>query len=442
MLDIQFIRDHVETIKEAVQNKGLGLDVDVLLAVDQDRRTLLKEIEELQSLKNDINDLIHQAKTPEEREEVIAKGKEIKAKLDEKEPLFLAAKAKYDGLMAEVPNVTSPDTPVGKSDADNMEVGKYGELPQFGFTPRTHIELGKMLDILDLERGTKISGYRGYYLKNEGVLLVMGVMMYALQKLVAKGYAPMIPPTLVKGFPLFGSGYFKGLSYNGAIDEIYQVATHDKESDGSVSKEEKFLVGTAEPSLLAYYSGEVLDGKTLPVKLAGFSQCYRSEIGSYGKDTKGMYRVHEFMKVEQVILAPADIELANKLQDEMLAISEEMHTELGLAYRKLQICTGDMSAGKYRAFDLEAWMPGMNRYGETGSASNFLDWQSRRLNVKYTDPATGEKKYVYMLNNTALPSPRVFIAILENYQQEDGSVVVPEVLRPWVGKDKIEAKKV
>lgn len=250
----------------------------------------------------------------------------------------------------------------------------------------------------------------------------------------------MIPPTLVKGFPLFGSGYFKGLSYNGAIDEIYQVATHDKESDGSDSKEEKFLVGTAEPSLLAYYSGEVLDGKTLPVKLAGFSQCYRSEIGSYGKDTKGMYRVHEFMKVEQVVLAPADLELANKLQDEMVAISEEMHTELGLPYRKLQISTGDMSAGKYRAFDLEAWMPGMNRYGETGSASNFLDWQSRRLNVKYTDPVTGEKKYVYMINNTALPSPRIFIALLENYQQEDGSVVVPEVLRPFVGKDKIEKK--
>ncbi len=343
--------------------------------------------------------------------------------------------------MAEVPNITSPDTPVGKSDADNVEVGKFGTLPEFNFTPRTHIELGKMLDILDLERGAKISGYRGYYLKNEGVLLVMGVMMYALQKLVSKGYLPMIPPTLVKGFPLFGSGYFKGLSYNGAIDEIYQVATHDKESDGSDSREEKFLVGTAEPSLLAYYSGEVLDGKTLPVKLAGFSQCYRSEIGSYGKDTKGMYRVHEFMKVEQVVLAPADLELANKLQDEMVAISEEMHTELGLPYRKLQISTGDMSAGKYRAFDLEAWMPGMNRYGETGSASNFLDWQSRRLNVKYTDPVTGEKKYVYMINNTALPSPRIFIALLENYQQEDGSVVVPEVLRPFVGKDKIEPKK-
>ena len=176
------------------------------------------------------------------------------------------------------------------------------------------------------------------------------------------------------------------------------------------------------------------------MRLSGFSQCYRSEIGSYGKDTKGMYRVHEFMKVEQVVLAPADVDLANKLQEEMIDISEEMHRELGLPYRKLQICSGDMSAGKYRAFDIEAWMPGLGRYGETGSASNFLDWQSRRLNVKYRDSATGEKKYVYMLNNTAIPSPRIFISILENYQQADGSVIVPEVLRPFVGKDVILPK--
>ena len=184
----------------------------------------------------------------------------------------------------------------------------------------------------------------------------------------------------------------------------------------------------------------MLEEKSLPLQLAGFSQCYRSEIGSYGKDTKGLYRVHEFMKVEQVVLAGADVEAANQLQDEMLAISEEMHHELGLPYRKIQICSGDMSAGKYRAFDLEAWMPGMNRYGETGSASNFLDWQSRRLNVKYQD-ADGTKKYVYMLNNTALPSPRILIAILENYQQADGSVVIPEALRPFVGKEKIEVKQ-
>lgn len=439
MLDISFIRNNTEAVKEAVAAKNLTLDVDVLLAKDQERIALLQEMEELKSLKNDINELIQKAANDEERAEIIAKGKEIKVKTDQLEPLFAKVKEEWSALMAQVPNIMSPDTPRGKSDAENVEVGKYGEIKQFDFTPRTHIELGKMLDVLDLERGTKVSGYRGYYLKNEGTLLVMGLMFYALQKLVSKGYAPMIPPTLVKSFPLFGSGYFKGMEYDGEIDEIYQVATSDKEVDGSVSKEAKFLVGTAEPSLLAYHADEVLDEKNLPLKLAGFSQCYRSEIGSYGKDTKGMYRVHEFMKVEQVVIAAADIEAADKIQDEMLAISEEMHHELGLPYRKLQICSGDMSAGKYRAFDLEAWMPGMNRYGETGSASNFLDWQSRRLNVKYKD-VNGDKKHVYMLNNTALPSPRVFIAILENYQQADGSVVVPEVLRPFVGKDRIEPR--
>lgn len=440
MLDIQFIRNNKEMIAEAAKNKGLDFDVEKLLAKDRERVALLQEIEELKSLKNDINDLIQQAKTKEEREEIIAKGKEIKMKLNEREPLFANIEREYEMLMAQVPNIISPDTPLGKGEAENVEVFNFGEKPKFEFTPRTHIELGKMLDIIDLERGAKVAGYRGYYLKNEGTLLVMGLMFYAIQKMVVKGYAPMMPPTLTKSFPLFGSGWLKSLEYDGNVDEIYQVTTSDKEADGSVSKEKKFLVGTAEPSLLAYYSGDVLEENTLPLKLAGFSQCYRSEIGSYGKDTQGMYRVHEFMKVEQVILTTADIEISNKLQDEMIAISEEMHKELGLPYRKLQICTGDMGVGKYRMFDLEAWMPGMNRWGETGSASNLLDWQARRLNVKYKDAKTGEKKFVYMLNNTALPSPRVLIAILENYQRADGSVVVPEVLRPFVGKDLIKPK--
>lgn len=441
MLDIQFIKNNREEVEKAIQAKKSTLDLGVLLAKSEERVLLIQDIEELKSLKNDINDLIQQAKTQEEREEVIAKGKEIKSKLDEKEPLFESVKKEYDELMAQVPNIISPDTPIGESDAQNVEVFRSEDVPVFDFTPRTHIELGTMLDIIDFERGTKVSGYRGYYLKNEGMLLVMGLMMYAVQKLVAKGYTPMIPPTLVKGFPLFGSGYFKGVQYDGSCDEIYQVATSDKESDGSLSKESKFLVGTSEPSLLAYYSGEVLEEQNLPIRFAGFSQCYRSEIGSYGKDTKGMYRVHEFMKVEQVVITTADMESIDKIQEEMIAISEEMHRELGLPYRKIQICSGDMSAGKYRAFDLEAWMPGMNRYGETGSASNFLDWQSRRLNVRYKDAKTGERKYAFLLNNTALPSPRILIAILENYQNADGSVSVPEVLQPFVGTDVITVKK-
>lgn len=441
MLDIQFIRDNKEKIQEAARAKQLDFDVEELLLVDGERLQYLKEVEEMNSLKNDINDLIAKAGNDEERAEIIAKGKEIKLKLEEREPLYLAAKCKFDALMVTVPNILSADTPIGKSEKDNVEVFRSENLPKFSFTPRTHIELGKMLDILDLERGAKVAGYRGYYLKNEGATLVMALMFYALRKLTEKGYTPIIPPTLVKGFSLFGSGYFKGGEFDPSVDEVYQVATHGTEADGTPSKEAKFLVGTAEPSLLAYYSDEVLEGAELPIRLSGFSQCYRSEIGSYGKDTKGIYRVHEFMKVEQVVILPADEVLANKVQDEMIALSEEMHRELGIPYRKLLISSGDLSPGKYRQFDIEAWLPGLNRYGETGSASSFLDWQSRRLNIKYKDSETGERKYVYMLNNTALPSPRVLIAILENFQQEDGSVIIPEVLRPYVGKDRIEPKR-
>ncbi|MDO8592530.1 MAG: serine--tRNA ligase, partial [bacterium] len=305
------------------------------------------------------------------------------------------------------------------------------EIPVFGFKPKNHVELAGALDLIDFDRGTKVAGYRGYYLKNEASLLVMALMNYALNKMVAKGYTPMMPPTLVKEFALFGSGYFKGLNYDGGVDEIYQVATSDKEVDGTVSKDRKFLVGTAEPSLLAYYSNEILKEADLPIKLCGFSPCYRSEIGSYGKDAKGLYRVHEFFKVEQVIICRADIDEANKLQEEMINISQEIHEELGFTYRLLQICTGDMSAGKYRSVDIETWLPGSKRWAETGSASNFLDWQARRLNVRYVEK-NGAKKHVYMLNNTALPSPRPLIAILENYQQADGSIAIPKVLQKYL----------
>lgn len=437
MVDINFIRDNIENIKQAVINKNLTLNVDELLSVDDKRRELLSKVEQLNAQRNSLNDELQKA---EDKNIVIAKGREVKEKLAQLEPEYEDVKQQFENLIIQVPTIPSEDTPVGKSDADNVEIYHGGEVPKFDFAPKDHVEIGKYLDILDLEKGAKVGGYRGYYLKNEGAMLVMAIMMYALNKMAEKGYSLMIPPTIVKSFSLFGSGYFKGREYNPETDEIYQIASSDRESSGEVSGDQKFLVGTSEPSLLAYYSGDLLKEENLPLRVSGYSQCYRSEIGSYGKDTKGMYRVHEFMKVEQVILSKADVKEAEKLQDEMVGISQEMHEELGLPYRKLQICTGDMSAGKYRQFDLEAWMPGLNRWGETGSASIFLDWQSRRLNVKYVDK-NGERKYVYMLNNTALPSPRIFIAILENYQQADGSVIIPEVLRKYTGFDLIKPKK-
>ncbi|MFA5962341.1 MAG: serine--tRNA ligase [Parcubacteria group bacterium] len=431
MLDIKFIRENADKLREAIKNKNVKLDLDELLAVDKKRVEALQHIELLSAEKNKLNELMQMSKTDDERKVAIEQGKTVKEKMAKAEPEYVELKKQFDTLMVQVPIIPSEDTPVGKDESGNVEVYQKGEIRKFDFKPKTHIELAEDLDLVDFEKGAKVSGYRGYYLKNEGSLLVMALMMYALNKMAEKGYAPIIPPTLIKGFALFGSGYFKGTDYDSASDNIYQIATRDKEMDGADSKEKKFLVGTAEPSLLAYFSDEMLDGAKLPIKVCGFSPCYRSEIGDYGKDNKGLYRVHEFFKVEQVVVSEADIVASTALQEEMVGISEEMHRELGLPYRKLQICTGDMAPGKYRAFDLEAWMPGLNRWGETGSASNFVDWQARRLNVKYKDK-DGNKKFAYLLNNTALPSVRPLIAILENYQNEDGSVTVPEVLRKWM----------
>ncbi|EKE19568.1 MAG: hypothetical protein ACD_8C00138G0011 [uncultured bacterium] len=441
MLDIKFIREKAQEIKIAAQRKGINLDVDQLLELDKKRLSQMQYIEELQAEKNKLNELLPKAGA-EEKTALLEQAKGVKEKLSALEPEFKITKDEFDDLMVKVPNIISADTPEGKSDEDNVEIERNGEIPKFDFAIKDHVQLGKDLDILDLEKGTKVAGFRGYYVKNEGASLMMALMMYAMNKLVEKGYAPMIPPTLVKGSALFGTGYFKGKEYDSEVDEVYQVAGKDKDSSGESSKEQKFLVGTAEPSLLAYYSDEVLNVEQLPIKIVGYSQCYRSEIGSYGKDTKGFYRVHEFMKVEQVVLMEADEEASIKMHDDMLEISKEVHAELGLPYRVLKICSGDMSAGKFRAYDIEAWMPSRDSFGETGSASNFLDWQARRLNVKYMD-ANGEKKHVYMLNNTVLPSPRPFIAILENFQQADGSVVIPEVLRKYMpgNADRILPKK-
>jgi seryl-tRNA synthetase len=440
MLDINYIRENQDKIKEAIKGKKIDLNLDQLLKVDEKRREWISKIEDLQRQRNEISDKVGKAADTQERQILIEQAQKIKEQLEGLEPSLRDIKQEFERLMVKVPTVPAEDTPPGDSEADNVEVFKSGELPKFNFKPLDHVELAKKLDIIDFDRGAKVAGYRGYYLKNEGAILVSALMLYALKKMTEHGFKPMIPPTLVKEFALLGTGYFKGNEYNSETDEIYQVATNDKEASGEDSSDKKFLVGTAEPSLLAYFSGETLKEEDLPIKVAGYSQCYRSEIGSYGKDTKGLYRVHEFMKVEQVVLAPADIEIADNLQQEMLNITKEMHQELGLPYRVIRIVLGDLSAGKYKQFDIEAWLPGSERWAETGSASDFLDWQSRRLDVKY-QAKDGTRKYVYMLNNTAMPSPRPLIAILENNQREDGSVKIPEVLVPYTGFSEITPKE-
>ncbi len=439
MLDIKFIRENKHKIQQAVINKGLRLNLEHLLDLDAKRRLLKQKVDQLREKRNEIAKKI-KTSSNKDKTNLIENGKEVKSLLIQIEKRYAKVDAEFKRLMMYVPQIPSKDTPIGKGPENNLVVDIKGQKPKFNFKPKTHIEIGKALDILDFERGAKVAGYRGYYLKNEGVLLALGLMMYGLNKLISKGFTPMIPPTLIKEFTLLGTGYFEGASYNEETDNIFKIASSKKELNGTISKDNLFLTGTAEPPLLAYHAGEILDFKQLPIKLCGFSQCYRSEIGSYGKDTKGIYRVHEFIKVEQVVIMEADIEKSEKTQQEMIDITKEIYDELGFHHRTLLMCTGEQSAGKYKYFDLEVWTPGLKRWAETASASNFLDWQARRLNVKYRDK-DGNIKYTYMLNNTVLPTPRIIIALLENFQQKDGSVAVPNVLQKWTGVKIIKPKR-
>ncbi len=414
MLDIKFIRENKNQVKKIITDKNIDLDLDLLLSLDSKRRELIKKTETLKSEQNKLT------------KDDIQKAKKIKAKIKELLPELRETEEKFNELMLLTPNIYSDDTPIGKDENDNKEVSRWGKPKEFNFKIKSHVELGKDLDIIDFDNGVKVSGFRGYYLKNEAALLAMAVLWHCIQKMNEKGFTFMIPPTVLREFALVGSGHFPF-----GKEEVYQIANPGKLADGSSVKEKTYLAGTSEPSLLAYFANTALEEKNLPVKVCAFSQCYRSEVGSYGKDTKGLYRVHEFMKVEQVVLCKNDIEESNKWLEEMRNISEEVMQELNLPYRVLQICTGDMGAGKYKMYDIETWMPSRNDYGETHSDSNLTDWQSRRLNIKYKDK-DNNKILAHALNNTVIASPRILIAILESYQQEDGSIKVPEVLQKYL----------
>jgi len=431
VLDIKFIRENKEAIEKAIKNKGVGLGLDKLLELDDRRIKLVQEIEELNAEKNKLNDKM---KSAENKDEIIAKGKELKEKLAKFEPEYKEIKQEYNELMLLVPNIPASDAPVGEGDGDNKEISKWGDIPEFDFKIKSHIELGEDLDIVDLERGVKTSGFRGYYLKNEAVYLQMAIITHALAKMKEEGFSMMITPTIIREFALVGSGHFPE-----GKEEIYQLANPGRDEKGTEMKEKFYLAGTSEPSLLAYFSDQTFQEGELPKKACGFSQCYRSEIGSYGKDAKGLYRVHEFMKVEQIIICKADIKESDKWQNEMKRIVEEILQDLKLPYRVVNTCTGDMGAGKYRMYDIETWMPSRNSYGETHSDSSLTDWQARRLNMKYKDK-DGNVKYAYTLNNTVIASPRILIAILENYQQKDGSIEVPKALKKYM-PGKIKAIK-
>lgn len=417
MLDITFIRDNLDLCRTAAVNKNRVVDWEKLLGVADKRRELIGKVDAINFAKNQLQKKRNEGLTVEQiREE----GKRLKDEGQALEEQLRSIEEEFQTLMYTVPNLPLPEVPVGKDESGNVEIKKVGTPKQFTFPVKDHLELMALHDLLDTERGAKVSGFRGYFLKNEAALLEFAILQYAFLKLVGKGYTPIMAPSLVKDFTLFGNGQFPW-----GKEEVYQL-----------EKDEQYLAGTAEVPVTAYYANEMLKEEELPKKFVAFSPCFRREAGSYGKDTKGIYRIHQFNKIEQVIIGPNDIEQSKALHEELLKNSEEILQDLELPYRVLFMCTGDMGEPQVKKYDIETWMPGRNAYGETMSNSIMGDFQARRLNIRYK-AKDGQTKFVHTLNNTAIASPRILIPILENYQQEDGSIRVPKVLQALLGKELI-----
>lgn len=419
MLDIKFIRENPNIVKKAIKDKQLEgtVDVDVILKIDKDVREITIELDKLRQARNELDQKIREAKSKEEREPLIAESTEIKPKVKELEEQLRRDKESLDEVMLWVPNPPAEDVPIGKDESENVVVKTEGETPHYDFEPKDHLTLAENLGIIDVQRGSKIAGFRGYFLVGKGMILEQAILKYALDHMVSEGFTPMSVPVMVNKEWLTGTGYFPW----GEQDHYY-------------TQDDQGLVGTAEVSLTAYHANETLDLKQLPIKMVGMSPCFRREVGSHGKDTRGVFRIHYFNKVEQVVLIPADENLSREWHDKMLGYAEEVLKGLGLSYQVLLMCTGDMGAGQRKKYDVETWFPSQNKYRETHSDSYFNDFQSRRLNMKYKD-SNGESKYVYTLNNTVAATPRLLAAVIENYQQADGSILVPEVLRKYTGFD-------
>lgn len=424
MLDIKYIRENKELIRQTGIDKNFPIDVDLLLELDRKIVDLNKSLDELKTERNKKSEIIPKL-SGEEKMKEITYVKELKEKISSLEADLAPIKEEFDLLMLKVPNPCLPEVPVGKDDTDNVEVKKWGEVRSFDFTPKDHITLGEELDLMEFARASKIAGSRTYYLRNDAVLLEMAICRYVVDKLVSKGFTPMSVPVMVKDIAMKGTGYFP----------------LGKEQAYAITEDDLYLVGTSEVSLVSYHNGETLSKDNLPILYAGYSNCFRREAGTYGKDTKGLYRVHQFTKIEQVAIIEADMDKQREIHDFLLSNSEEVLQDFKIPYRVVSVCTGDIGIGQVRKHDIEAWMPSRNAYCETHSCSSFNDFQARRSNIKYKD-SDGTTKYCYTLNNTAIASPRILIPILENYQNEDGSITIPEVLVPYMGgKTKIEAKK-
>jgi len=417
MLDIHFIREHADVIKDGARKKHIEVDVDRLLAVDDERKLLRADMDARKAEQNRMSDTIRLAKG-EEREKLIEGMRHVKEGFAELETKLTKVMEEWQGLMVAIPNIPDMSVPEGVSDADNQELKTWGDKKEFSFAPKDHVELMTGLGIADFERGAKVAGFRGYFLKGDGALLSFALWRFLSDHYQKKGgYVPMIVPSLVRREGFMGTGYLPQ-----SEEDLY------KTQDG------EYLAGTAEVATMAYHQDETLEKSTLPLKYFSFSPCFRREAGSHGKDTKGLVRVHEFYKFEQVVLCEASHEESVRLHEELTANAEEAVQALNIPYRVVANCGGDLGLGQVKKYDIECWMPGEGKYRETHSSSYFHDFQTRRLNIRYRAD-DGSLKFAHSLNNTALATPRFLAVLVENYQQEDGSIKVPDALIPYVGKE-------
>ena len=424
MLDYRFIKDNLEAVKENIKNRNMTADADLVVQLFDERTALTTKLQSLQQKRNENAASMKQKLDAETRAKYIEEGKQIKDEIASVSKELEDKEVKLEEAARKIPNMASPKAPIGKLDTENLEVKKVGTPRVFDFEPKDHVQLGEELDLIDFDRGTKVSGPKFYYLKNEAVFLEQALIMYALNTLRKHGFTTFITPDVARAEILQGIGF----NPRGNESNVYAI-----EDEGTC------LVATAEITLGGYHSGEILDKAKLPLMYCGLSHCFRREAGSAGQFSKGLYRVHQFDKVEMFVYCLP--EQSEELHEKLRLIEEEFFTGLGIPFHVVDTCTGDLGAPAYRKWDLEAWMPGRNggEYGEVTSTSNCTDYQARRLNVKYRDD-DGKNKYVHMLNGTAIAVGRAMLAIMENYQNADGSITIPEVLRPICGFDKIEPK--
>jgi seryl-tRNA synthetase len=415
MLDIKYIRDNADLIKKGARDKRNNIDLDLLLKLDAEIRPMQTTWEELQATRNRLSKEIGKA-SPDQREAMKVEVQDVKAKMEKIEAELAAKKPEFEAMLLLVPQPARSDVPIGRDDTENLEIKKWGTPPAFDFKPLDHITLGQKHGLVDFERGVRIAGSRSYVLTGLGARLEQAVLRYVYDKLATKGYQPMSVPVLVREDCMTGTGYFP----TGREQAYY------------CEKDEMALVGTAEVPLTSFYAGEILPETELPKKMMAWSGCFRREAGTYGKDTSGLYRVHQFQKIEQVIIGIADEKQSESYHSELLANAEECLQDFGLPYRVVYVCTGDLGQGQVRKHDIETWMPSRNGYGETHSCSTFHEFQARRLKLRYKGK-DGQVRVCHTLNNTAIASPRVLISLLEVHQQQDGRITIPKCLQPYLG---------